>query len=267
MPDALEELLNRSLEPADPRLRFPESTYRLQFHAGFTFRDAAAIVPYLADLGITHCYASPYLKARPGSTHGYDIVDHSLLNPEIGSPDDYEAFIAALRAHGLGQVLDTVPNHMGVGSENVWWNDVLETGRWSRYSAYFDISWPASLRPELQDKVLLPVLGEPYGNVLEAGQLKLEFDKGAFSIRYYEGRFPLAPWSYEKIMGRQVGELERALGPEDSAFLEYQSIVTATRNLPGRSETDPTKAAEHWRETEVIKRRLAALTAENRPVR
>jgi (1->4)-alpha-D-glucan 1-alpha-D-glucosylmutase len=268
MPEALEELLNRSLEPADPRLRLPESTYRLQFHAGFTFRDATAIVPYLADLGITHCYASPYLKARPGSTHGYDIVDHSVLNPEIGSPEDYEAFVAALRAHGLGHVLDVVPNHMGVGSDdNAWWNDVLENGRSSRYGAYFDIAWRASLRPELQDKVLLPVLGEPYGNVLEAGQLQLDFKGGAFRVHYYDARFPIAPRTYGKILGHELAELERVLGHEDSAFLEYQSILTATRNLPDRSENDPTKIAEQWREVEVIKRRLAALTAENWAVR
>src|SRR5947209_15217155 len=106
----------------------PEATYRLQFHKGFTFRDAAALVPYLRDLGVTHLYASPYLQARPGSTHGYDITNHQLLNPEIGTEEDYEALVAALRGHGLGQVLDTVPNHMGIGDDNPWWYDVLENG-------------------------------------------------------------------------------------------------------------------------------------------
>src|SRR6266576_2786039 len=144
--------------------QIPLATYRLQFNRDFTFADATKLIPYLAALGITHCYASPYLKARPGSTHGYDIIDHSCLNPEIGTPEDYEAWVAALRAHDLGQILDMVPNHMGVGTnENAWWNDVLENGPASRYGAYFDIAWRSSPRPELQDKVLLPVLGEPYG--------------------------------------------------------------------------------------------------------
>src|SRR3954462_11834954 len=176
MPELIDTLLTQTAEEANRRRSLPESTYWLQFHAGFTFRDAARIVPYLRDLGITHCYASPYLRARPGSTHGYDIIDHGSLNPEIGSPADYEAWVEASHRHGLGQILDTVPNHMGVATnDNAWWNDVLENGPASRYGGYFDIAWRASPRPELQDKVLLPVLGEPYGDVLEAGQLRLEF--------------------------------------------------------------------------------------------
>ena len=156
-------------------MRLPESTYRLQLHAGFTFRDARPSCPTCADLGITHAYASPYLKARPGSTHGYDIVDHGCLNPEIGTTEDYEAWVAALRDAGLGQVLDTVPNHMGVGTnENAWWNDVLENGPASRYGAYFDIAWRSSPRPELQDKVLLAGPGRalrrrPRGGAAPAG--------------------------------------------------------------------------------------------------
>src|SRR3954471_22323262 len=123
------ELFQLSLGHISRHRELPESTYRLQFHAGFTFKDATAIVPYLRDLGVTHVYASPYLKARPGSTHGYDIVDHRVLNPEIGTTEEQDAFVAALRGHGLGLILDIVPNHMGVGTdENPWWNDVLENG-------------------------------------------------------------------------------------------------------------------------------------------
>ena len=261
-------LLARAAEAVAARVRLPESTYRLQFHAGFTFRDALAIVPYLRELGITHCYASPYLKARPGSTHGYDIIDHGCLNPEIGTPEDYEALVAALREHGLGQILDTVPNHMAVGTnDNAWWNDVLEDGPSSRYGAYFDIAWRTSSRPELQDKVLLPVLGEPYGDVLEAGQLRLAFADGAFSVHYYDRRFPVAPHGYGKVLGHRPDELERALGAEDPDFIEYQSILTAVRNLPDRTETDPDKVAERRREKEVIKRRLAELADRSEPVR
>src|SRR3954452_8357477 len=140
--------------------RLPESTYRLQFHAGFTFRDAAAVVPYLAELGVTHCYASPYLRARPGSTHGYDVIDHCRLNPELGADADFDAWVGAMGRHGMSHILDTVPNHVGVATnDNVWWNDVLENGRSSAYALCFDIMWRGSPRPELQDKLLLPVLG------------------------------------------------------------------------------------------------------------
>ena len=268
-PNPLAETLLAQAAEAAARARLPESTYRLQFHAGFTFRDATAIVPYLRDLGITHCYASPYLKARPGSTHGYDIIDHGCLNPEIGTEEDYEAWVAALREHGLGQILDTVPNHMGVGTnENAWWNDVLENGPASRYAAYFDIAWRSSPRPELQDKVLLPVLGDPYGDVLEAGQLRLAFDDGAFSVHYYDRRFPVAPRSYGQILGHRLDELERALGAEDPAFARV-SEHPDRRPQPPRAapRPSPSKVAERQREKEVIKRRLAALAAESEPVR
>jgi (1->4)-alpha-D-glucan 1-alpha-D-glucosylmutase len=123
-------------------IRIPLSTYRLQFSRDFTFAQAAEIVPYLAALGISHCYASPYLRARPGSTHGYDIIDHHHLNPEIGTPEEYERFVSTLRQHGMGQILDVVPNHMGVmGSDNAWWLDVLENGELSAYADFFDIDW------------------------------------------------------------------------------------------------------------------------------
>src|SRR5215217_2598235 len=160
-------------------MAFPESTYRLQFHKGFTFRDAAAIVPYLAELGVTHVYASPYLKARPGSTHGYDVIDHNRLNPEVGTEADFEGLIEVFRANGMTHVLDTVPNHVGVATnDNAWWNDVLGNGRHSRYADYFDIAWRGSPRPELHDKVLLPLLGGLYGQVLEKGELKLVREDG-----------------------------------------------------------------------------------------
>src|SRR6516225_1670498 len=158
---AADDLSRKACERAAALRRLPEATYRLQFHSGFTFRDARRIVPYLRDLGITHCYASPYLKARPGSTHGYDILNHQVLNPEIGTEEDYDALVSALRDNGVQQILDVVPNHMGiVGNENVWWNDVLENGPSSPYAGFFDIDW-FSYKPALHDKVLLPILGEP----------------------------------------------------------------------------------------------------------
>ena len=127
--------------------RWPESTYRLQFHKGFGFRDAAQVTPYLARLGVTHCYASPYLKAKPGSTHGYDVIDHCALNPELGTQGDFEAWLAVMDEHGMSHILDTVPNHVGVATnENRWWNDVLKRGRASAYANYFDIAWRGSPR-------------------------------------------------------------------------------------------------------------------------
>jgi len=244
-----------------------ESTYRLQFHAGFTFRDAAAIVPYLGALGITHVYASPYLKARPGSTHGYDVIDHSKLNPELGTQADFDAFVDALQQHGMSHILDIVPNHVGVATnDNTWWNDVLENGPASRYAGYFDITWRGSPRPELHDKVLLPLLGEPYGDVLEKGQFRLAFDDGTFGVYYYDRRFPISPRTYAKILSHRAAELEQSLRPENPDLLEYQSIATAARHLPDRSTRDEGDVMARWRETEVIKRRLGRLAVSSEPI-
>jgi (1->4)-alpha-D-glucan 1-alpha-D-glucosylmutase len=170
------------------------STYRLQFHKAFTFNDAASIVPYLHHLGITHVYASPYLKAVAGSTHGYDVIDHSQLNPEIGTEQDYRSFVAILAEHGMSQILDTVPNHMGVETnENQWWNDVLANGQKSKYADYFDIDWSQfSCRRELAGKVLLPVLGEPYGDALSKSLLKLKREDGKQFVHYYDRKFPIS---------------------------------------------------------------------------
>ncbi len=264
----IEDLLSIISERLAARQRFPEATYRLQFHAGFTFRDARAVVAYLHDLGITHCYASPYLQSRPGSRHGYDITDHRSLNPEIGSTEDYEAWVNELHTHGMGQILDMVPNHMGIaGNANAWWNDVLETGPSSPYAGYFDIAWQDSPRPELLNRVLLPVLGEPYGKVLESQQLRLAYEAGAFTIHYFEHRFPVAPRSYALILAYDLEGLARRLGAEAAPLSEYQSILTAVSHLPERTETDPAKVAECQREKEVIKRRLAKLTEDCAEVR
>ena len=170
------------------RPKIPRATYRLQFRKEFGFDDAAELAPYLASLGISHVYASPYLKARPGSTHGYDIVDHNELNPELGSPESFERMVAAFREHGLGQILDFVPNHMGVGgADNSRWLDVLEWGPDSEFAEWFDIEWHPD-RGYLQDKVLVPFLGDQYGRELQAGSLVLKFDAeaGEFSVWAYE---------------------------------------------------------------------------------
>lgn len=169
----------------------PRATYRLQFHRRFTLRDARELVSYLADLGVSHVYASPLLKARPGSPHGYDVVDPRCLNPELGTEDDLAALVRALRERGMGLVLDIVPNHMGIGGrDNPWWWDVLTHGPASRFADYFDIDWEAPAHP---GKVLVPVLGDDYERVLQQGELRLASEDGAPVLCYYEHRFPVAP--------------------------------------------------------------------------
>ncbi|HYZ34252.1 MAG TPA: malto-oligosyltrehalose synthase [Crenalkalicoccus sp.] len=180
----------------------PRATARLQFHKGFTLDDAVPLVPYLARLGISHLYASPILKARPGSTHGYDIVDHDTINPELGGMPALERLVAALHGAGMGLILDIVPNHMGVGgADNTWWLDVLEWGRQSPYAAYFDIDWEPPDR-SLQNRLLAPFLGAPYGEVLASGDLRLRFEAetGQFFVQYFEHRFPIAPQHVHHIL-------------------------------------------------------------------
>src|SRR6266567_9575614 len=205
---------------SNPRDGFGEvrATYRLQFHPGFTFRDAQALIPYLAELGISHLYASPIMQARPGSSHGYDIINHNRINPEIGGEADFQTLVTELHAHGMGLILDIVPNHMGVGGrDNGWWLDTLEWGEESPFAEYFDINWDAT-RSDLKGRVLLPVLGEQYGVVLENGEIELRFDPelGSFSAWYFEHLLPISPHTYPVILA-QGGEPLAALAAGFSA--------------------------------------------------
>ncbi len=234
--------------------RIPSSTYRLQFNRQFTFNNAREIVPYLDALGISDCYASPYFQARAESLHGYDITDHNKLNAAIGSREEYDAWIADLHAHGMGQIVDFVPNHMGVGEPlNHWWMDVLENGPSSSYAPFFDIDWKP-LKADLEDKILLPILGDQYGRVLERGELQVRFEAGAFYLRYYEHEFPIAPGTYRHILEIALEKLARF--KNEDFYAEFQSIITALEYLPRRTETDPERIAERAREKEIIKRRL-----------
>ncbi|MBI4286776.1 MAG: malto-oligosyltrehalose synthase [Chloroflexi bacterium] len=243
----------------------PVAVYRLQFNREFTFRDAASLVPYLHKLGITHVYASPYLKARPGSRHGYDVTDHNMLGPEIGTPQDLAGFVQGLHKYGMGQILDFVPNHVGL-FDNPKWQDVLENGPASPYARFFDIDWtPAS--PELQHKVLLPVLAERYGKVLEAGLFSLVFDHGAFCIAYEDNRFPVDPATASMVLEPCLERLEQMLGTGHPDVLELQSIVTACRKLPGREETRSDKVARRQRGKESLKSRLWQLYQRSGTVR
>jgi len=180
--------------------RIPTCTYRLQFNRWFTFAQAEEIVAYLDALGVSDIYASPYFQASPESLHGYDIADHNKLNASIGSREDYDAWVGQLQAHGMGQVLDFVPNHVGIADDrNAWWMDVLENGHSSQYAPYFDIEWQP-LKTDLRNKVLLPILGDQYGRVLERGELQVRFEEGTFYVLYGERRLPIAPGTYRHIL-------------------------------------------------------------------
>jgi (1->4)-alpha-D-glucan 1-alpha-D-glucosylmutase len=241
-----------------PGLRIPRSTYRLQFNGHFTFRDARAIVDYLHALGISDCYASSYLAAVPGSPHGYDVADPTRLNPDVGTERDYQEWVRALDERGMGHVLDIVPNHMGIAkSANPWWLDVLENGACSRYAHFFDIEWHP-VKDELADKVLIPILGDQYGVVLERQELRLEYQSGAFSVRYADERLPIAPDTYSVVMQHAVNGWSADHKGADAD--ELLSVLSAADHLPPRTSRDPDAIAVRAREKEVIKRRLAALT-------
>jgi (1->4)-alpha-D-glucan 1-alpha-D-glucosylmutase len=238
-----------------PAARIPASTYRVQLNRNFRFTDARDIVSYLHDLGISDIYASPYLGAKKGSLHGYDIVDHNALNPEIGTEDEYNELINELKKYGMGQVLDIVPNHMGIGSENTWWMDLLENGPSSVFAGFFDVDWEPVKR-ELKDKVLLPVLGGQYGTALENQEIALSFQEGAFFINYYEHRFPVRPQTYTRVLRRGIEILESSLPGENPHLTELLSIMTAIEHLPPYTEKDAEKIRERYREKEIIKKRL-----------
>jgi (1->4)-alpha-D-glucan 1-alpha-D-glucosylmutase len=206
------------------RATAPLSTYRLQFSGRFRFNDARAVLPYLAELGVDYLYASPYLKARPGSEHGYDVVDPNALNPEIGTPAEHEAMIEEAQQRGLGHLLDFVPNHMGIGGdENPWWQDVLEWGEASPYAEYFDIDWQP-LRAELRGKVLVPFLGDYYGRVLERGELRPQFDAatGSFFIGYFDRRFPVATRAYGELLAIAAERLAGEAWPLRALAAEFK---------------------------------------------
>jgi (1->4)-alpha-D-glucan 1-alpha-D-glucosylmutase len=241
----------------------PSATYRVQLNRYFTFEQAREQVEYLRRLGISDLYASPYFAANAGSLHGYDIVNHNELNPEIGSQDDYDALVAELHRAGMYQVLDIVPNHMGIGQlGNTWWLDVLENGPASVYAPYFDIEWDP-INTKITNKVLLPILGDQYGKVLENQELRLSFlpEDGAFRLHYYDRTFPIEPGSYQAILDYDKAALIEELGAESEAALEYQSILTALQHLPPPDEADRDRVLERNREKEIIKRRLASLCA------
>ncbi len=229
------------------------ATYRVQLHAGFTFDDAAAIAGYLADLGVSHLYCSPILQAAPGSTHGYDVTDHSRLNAELGGTDGYGRLTKSLTAAGLAQVLDIVPNHMALaGRANAWWWDVLENGPSSPYARYFDIDWDPPQR-KLTATVLMPVLGDHYGRVLEAGELAVARLGGSFIVRYYDHEAPLSPRTLDGLL---------AAAARRAGSAELAELAAAHGELPHAILTDPAAIAERHRGKEELHERLGELCRE-----
>src|SRR5579872_111561 len=221
----------------------PIATYRLQLTANFDFDAAAAVVPYLKALGISHVYASPFMKARKGSTHGYDVVDHTKFNPELGGEDGFIRLSDALKSNDLGLILDFVPNHVGVHfADNPWWLDVLEWGEASPHAVSFDIDWD-QLPYRARGGVLLPILGSPYGEALEKGEIELRYDasEGSFSAWYFEHRLPIAPERYGEILRAIV---KQAAAEDSAAGKHLLDLASRYRGLrhPNRREAPVLKA-------------------------
>ena len=259
--DALAIFADALAGPLGPRS--PRATYRVQLQPAFGFEAAADLAAYLDVLGISDLYTSPFFKAVSGSLHGYDLVDPNRLNPELGSPESFEALTSRLRSLGMGLLLDFVPNHMGVArGENAYFRDVLENGPSSIHAPMFDIDW-APLKSELARKVLLPVLDAPFGKALERGDLRPAFADGAFVVELHGATLPLDPRSFSLILGPLLPGVIAELGDAHPQVLELRSILTGLAHLPASHDTRRDKVVERQREKEILKRRLAALVAES----
>jgi (1->4)-alpha-D-glucan 1-alpha-D-glucosylmutase len=246
----------------------PGATYRLQLGSEFGFAEAERLLGYLTRLGITDVYLSPLFSSAPGSEHGYDVTDHNTINPALGGAEGFASLARALQRTGMGQVLDVVPNHMGVGHPraNAWWWDVLENGECSPYARFFDIDW-RPVKDELHDKVLLPVLGDQYGLVLERGEFVLTLTRGTITLRYYDHEFPVNPRTVPDIVNPGLGVLAERLGASDPDLGELQSILTSLEHLPTRLETEPARIAERQREKEVARHRMELLLERSDSIR
>jgi (1->4)-alpha-D-glucan 1-alpha-D-glucosylmutase len=250
-----------------PPARVPRATYRLQLGPDLTFDGVAGLLPYLEALGISDVYLSPLFETASGASHGYDVCDHNRLRDELGGEAALARLAAALRARGLGCLLDVVPNHMGIGqNRNAWWLDVLENGESSPYAPFFDIDW-TPIKAELQHKVLLPILGDHYGTVLESGQFRLALEDGRLRIHYHDTVLPVAPRTYSRVLGLRLEELAETLGPEHEAVLRLKSVIARFSNLPPSTEPDPARLAARHREREIARQELLDLLRDSPDVR
>jgi len=247
-------------------LRIPAATYRLQFHRRFRFEHAAALVPYLDALGITDLYASPIFQARRGSSHGYDVTDPTRLNVELGAEENFESLVSTLKERGMGLLLDIVPNHMAASVENRWWTDVLESGQGSPFSGFFDIDWH-SPKKALTNKVLLPILGGPYGRMIEEQEISLRLEKGGFTVHCPSVKLPVSILSYPRILSLRLPSLEETYGPDHPSFRELWDLITTIEHLPKSAEADTEAARERYASEEGIKERLLRLYTERHEIR
>ncbi len=231
------------------------ATYRLQLHQGFGFHEARGLLPYLRDLGITGLYSSPLFKARRGSLHGYSVTNPLELNPELGSKAAFDQLVHRLKSLDMELLLDVVPNHMAMSPSNPWWMDVLENGARSPYAVFFDIDWRPS-KGTLTDRVLLPVLGKPFGQALEDQDLHLSLGEEGFRLNYYDYHFPLDPKTYGDILTYRLEALEQNLGEGHPAVLGLQGLITMIEHLPPRTLTSSAKLKERLRTKEELQKRL-----------
>jgi (1->4)-alpha-D-glucan 1-alpha-D-glucosylmutase len=252
----------------NPRVgRAPISTYRLQLHAGFPFAMARAIVPYLSRLGVTDCYLSPIVAARPGSTHGYDVTDHNRISDELGGAAEYDRLADDLHAAGMGQILDIVPNHMAVdATSNPWWRDLLENGLCSVGARFFDIEW-APVKRELTGRVLLPILGDQYGHALERGELSVAYADGRLELLYDAHRLPIEPGQTPALLRHNIDALIAEMGEDDPNLREFLSVLSALGNLPPVELANADAVAERRREKEVARERLERVVTASPPIR
>lgn len=218
-------------------MHIPIATYRIQFNPDFTFDHARAVVPYLAELGVSDLYASPIFKARQGSEHGYDVVDPNRLNPDLGSESAFEELQEVLKAHGMSWLQDLVPNHMAYDGENAMLMDVLENGPDSQYVDFFDVDWQHPYE-RIRGRILAPFLGAFYGECLEDGHIHLEYGKDGLAIRYYELSFPVKIESYTTVFSNGLGKLRRALGREHTDFVKLLGLLYSLKNLPSSHDPD-----------------------------
>lgn len=242
-------------------MRIPASTYRFQFHSEFPFQSAKNIIAYLAEFGISDIYASPIFKARKGSTHGYDVVDPTLLNPELGTPEDFEALISDIKARDMGWVQDIVPNHMAYDSENTWLMDVLENGTDSEASDYFDIEWEHPYE-DFKGRVLAPMLGNFYGQCLENGEIQLQYDESGLTVNYYSLRLPVKIESYTRFLTQNLGQLVRLLGRRHPDFVKLLGILYLIKNAPAEP-----RGKERYDEIAFVKGLLWELYTQNPEVK
>jgi len=241
-----------------PMPRLPSSTYRIQLNQNFRFADTLKILNYLHELGVSDLYLSPVLASRKGSTHGYDLIDPSRINPDLGTEEEFTTLQTELQNRGMGLLLDIVPNHMAANAENPWWMDVLENGAQSAFAAFFDIEWHPHAR-SLEGRILLPVLGRPFGEALDSGEIHLIYGDGRFFIQYFESLFPVSPRSYHSILNLHAGRLKDSLGEDTPSYHEYSGILSSALDLARADRRVAIAAPEQRLRFESTRDRLRAL--------